>query len=175
MDIRHFRTTETRWQIGLINGPNMPNLINRSPDVYGPPQTIEHLEQRVVSLGGELGVDIKPMHTNHDGEVLEWLHKHAFDGSLQAIIINPAGLNIYGEHVRHCLEDSGLPFVEVHFSNIVVRGLDSVFTKTAVGICHGLRKHSYTAALVALVGMLDDGDFVRPENYEYYQQRVADR
>jgi hypothetical protein len=31
-----------------------------------------------------------------------------------------------------------------------------VFTKTAVGMCHGLRKHSYVAALTGLLGLLDE-------------------
>lgn len=170
MDVSLFRSGTRRWRIGLINGPNMPNLHNRSPDVYGPPQTIGQLEERNVRLGEALGVEVIPFHTNFDGEVLEWLHRHAFADAvegkrLHAVIINPAGLNIYGENVRHCLEDSGLPYVEVHFSNIVVRELKSVFTRTAIGVCHGLRKHSYTAALVAVTGFLDDGDFVRPANY----------
>jgi hypothetical protein len=34
-----------------------------------------------------------------------------------------------------------------------------------VGVCSGLRRHSYTAALVALVAMLDDQDFVKPARY----------
>lgn len=173
LDIGLFRTTTRRWRIGLINGPNMPNLHNRSPKVYGPSQTIQKLEERVTNIGDGLGVDILPFHSNFDGEILEWLHKNAFNGSLHGIIINPAGMNIYGEHARHCLEDSGLPYVEVHFSNIVVRKLNSVFTDTAVGICHGLRKHSYTAALVAMAGFLDDGDFVRPINYREPSQESA--
>ena len=165
LDISLFRTRDVRWRIGLINGPNMPNLINRAPAVYGPPQTIQQLEDRVTRMGDALGVDVDAMHTNFDGEILEWLHANAFGGNLHGIILNPAGCNIYGEHVRHCLEDSGLPYIEVHFSNIVVRGLETVFSKSATGVCHGMRKHSYTAALLALVGMLDDGDFVRPVNY----------
>ncbi len=56
MDVKLFRSGTRKWRIGLINGPNMPNLHNRSPDVYGPPQTIEQLEQRNVKLAEGLGV-----------------------------------------------------------------------------------------------------------------------
>jgi len=161
-----FRSKKTNWQIGLINGPNMPNLHNRSAEWYGPRQTIQELEQRVAKLGEGLGVTITPFHTNFDGELLQWLHSNAFDGKLHGIIINPAGVNIYGEHVRHCLEDTGLPFIEVHFGNIVARGLNTVFSGTATGVCHGMRRYSYTAALTALVGMLDSDDFVKPKNYK---------
>jgi 3-dehydroquinate dehydratase-2 len=161
-----FRSKNTNWQIGLINGPNMPNLHNRSAEWYGPRQTIQELEQRVAKLGEALGVTITPFHTNFDGELLQWLHSNAFDGKLHGIIINPAGVNIYGEHVRHCLEDTGLPFIEVHFGNIVARGLNTVFSGTATGDGHGMRRYSYTAALTALVGMLDSDDFVKPKNYK---------
>ena len=161
-----FRSTETDWQIGLINGPNMPNLINRSPEWYGPSQTIEQLEERVCNLGQGLGVTVHPMHTNFDGELLEWLHKNAFGGKLHGIIINPAGVNIYGEHIRHCLEDTGLPYIEVHFGNIVERGLTTVFSRSATGVAHGMRRYSYTAAMVGLIGMLDANDFVKPKNYK---------
>lgn len=158
LEIGHFRSSTTKWQIGLINGPNMPNLHNRSQEWYGERQTIQELEERVSHLGAALGVGIRPMHTNFDGELLEWLHNNAFDGELHGIIINPAGVNIYGEHVRHCLEDTGLPFIEVHFGNIAARSLNTVFSKTATGVCHGMRRYSYSAALVGLIGMLDSGD-----------------
>lgn len=161
-----FRTRDVNWQIGLINGPNMPNLINRSPEWYGPSQTIQQLEERVVGLGTALGVTVKSMHTNFDGELLEWLHNNAFGGKLHGIIINPAGVNVYGEHVRHCLEDTGLPFIEAHFGNIVARGLNTVFSGTATGVCHGMRRYSYVAAMVGLIGMLDADDFLKPKNYK---------
>lgn len=166
LDIGLFRTKDINWQIGLINGPNMPNLHNRSPEWYGERQTIQELEERIVKLGAALGVTIHPFHTNFDGELLEWLHANAFGGRLHAIIINPAGVNIYGEHVRHCLEDTGLPFIEVHFGNIVARNLKTVFSATATGVCHGMRRYSYVAALTGLVGMLDSNDFVKPKNWK---------
>ena len=47
-----------------------------------------------------------------------------------------------------------------------------MFGDWVVGTCQGLRKHSYAAALVALIAMLDDGDFEKPALYE---QRMANR
>ena len=156
MTAQTFRSTSRAWRIGLINGTNMPNLINRNPAVFGKPQTIQDLEQWVVGAGAALGVEVYPMHSNHDGEIIEWINAQAWGGHVDAFIINPAGLTTYAEHVRHCLEETRLPYAEVHYANLAKSGHQSVFTRSAVGIIAGFRKHSYTAALVALSGMLDE-------------------
>ena len=102
----------------------------------------------------------KSVVSNHEGEILDWIQTQTDD--LDGLLINPAGLTWTGEATRHALYDSGLPVVEVHFANPARRGKPSIFTDSVVGTCQGLRKHSYTAALVALVAMLDDGDFQKP-------------
>jgi 3-dehydroquinate dehydratase-2 len=102
------------------------------------------------------------------GDILEYIHEsaHRVDGYL----INPAGLTTIGEGVRHALEDTELPVMEVHFSNIAAsagaaRGLgggsiQSSFTHTATGICMGMRHYSYLAALTAMTLALDDQSFL---------------
>lgn len=162
LDGSAFRTADTRWRIGVINGSNMSNLVNRDPARFGPPQTIEQLEAWVADWGTKLGVDVTSMHSNYDGEILEWIHRHAFGGDFDGILINPAGLTNYGEHVRHTLEESKVPYIELHFANMAVTGHHSVFTRSAVGMCSGFRKHSYVAALVAMVSILDDETFPKP-------------
>ena len=150
------RRTEKCWRVGVINGTNMPNLLNRNPAVFGKPQRIEELEAWVVEAGLTLGLEVQSMHSNHDGEIIEWINAKAFGGHLDGFVINPAGLTTYAEHVRHCLEETRLPYAEVHYANLARSGHHSVFTRTALGIVAGFRKHSYTAALVALAGILDD-------------------
>jgi 3-dehydroquinate dehydratase-2 len=159
------RSKTTNWQIGVINGTNMANLINRDPDVFGPKQTIEELESWVADVGRSMGVTISSMHSNHDGEFIEWINARAYTGKLHGIVINPAGLTNYAEHIRHCLADSGLPYIEVHYANMAVTGHQSVFTKSAIGISAGFRKYSYASALLALVGMLDSDNFAKPKHY----------
>jgi 3-dehydroquinate dehydratase-2 len=157
------RTGTRAWRIAVINGANMSNLVNRDPERFGPAQTIEALEQSIVETGATLGLAVRTVHSNYDGQMIEWLHEHAFGPDLDGILINPAGWTNYAEHIRHCLEESRLPYIEVHYANIAVTGHHSVFTKTAAGICHGFRKHSYTAALVAMASILDDPDFPKPK------------
>ena len=156
------RSGTRAWRIAVINGANMSNLVNRDPERFGPPQTIEALEKSIVDTGAELGLHVSTVHSNHDGQMLEWLHEHAFGSDLDGILINPAGWTNYAEHIRHCLDESCLPYIEVHYANLAVTGHHSVFTRSAAGICHGFRRHSYTAALVAMANILDDPDFPKP-------------
>lgn len=168
------RSSDRRWRIGLLNGPNMPNLGRREQARFGAIGSLQELEDRVRRLADALGVDLSEVFaSNHEGAILDWVHSHA--DSLDGLLVNPAGLTWTGEATRHALYDSGLPVVEVHFANPAARrGKPSIFSDAVVGTCQGLRKHSYTAALVALVAMLDDDDFLHPDMYEARQRTAPD-
>lgn len=158
------RTGAQRWRIGMINGPNMVHLESREKDRFGNVGTMADLERRVAAIAEALHVELaRTVVSNHEGEILDWIQTQTDD--LDGLLINPAGLTWTGEATRHALYDSGLPVLEVHFANPARRGKPSIFSDSVVGTCQGLRKHSYTAALVALVAMLDDGDFAKPDQY----------
>jgi 3-dehydroquinate dehydratase-2 len=155
-----------RWAIAVIDGPNMPNLGARDQAIYGPIRSIDELQASVRAFGETLGVDVRCMTSNHEGEILEFIHATA--GQVDGYLINPAGLTTYGEATRHALSDTTKPYVEVHFSNLAVhleavsgsRPLESRFTKSATGLVMGLRQYSYIGALVALALSLDDPSFL---------------
>jgi 3-dehydroquinate dehydratase-2 len=169
--VSSIRTGERRWRIGLVNGPNMLHLENRERERFGTVGTIKDLEARVAGLAKALGVELaRACVSNHEGEILDWIQTQTDD--LDGLLVNPAGLTWTGEATRHALYDSGLPVVEVHFANPGRRGKPSIFSDSVVGTCQGLRKHSYTAALVALVAMLDDGDFQKPALYDERMARL---
>jgi 3-dehydroquinate dehydratase-2 len=152
----------------LIDGPNMPNLGNRNKRVYGPIASITALQDFVKQTGEALGVTVETMTSNHEGYLLDAIHESA--PRVDAYILNPAGLTKTGEPTRHALEETGKPWMEVHFSNISAppwsgRGLpggpwESNFTRSATGMSMGLRHHSYLGALIGLVSALDDPDFL---------------
>jgi 3-dehydroquinate dehydratase-2 len=158
------RTSENRWRVGMINGPNMSNLKKRDPAIYGAVDDLAQVEEQMQALAAALEVDLT--HTicsNHEGEIVDWIQE--LSDELDGIVINPASLTRFGLSTVHALFDSGLPVVEVHFSNIAALGIPSLFSETVVGVCSGMRRHSYTAALIGLVAMLDDQDFVKPAGY----------
>ena len=156
-----------RWRIAVINGPNMPNLGRRNREIYGPIRSLAELEELVASFGELLGVDVVQFSSNHEGDILDFIHRTA--SQADAFVINPAGLTAYGEATRHALADTERPFVEVHFANIarhfdaIAPGgqrLESRFTYTAAGLVMGLRQHGYLGALLALCLSLDDPSFL---------------
>lgn len=167
-------------RIAMIDGPNMSNLGARSQRVYGSVNSLKELQEFTSQLGDELGVEVETFASNYEGAILEFIHESA--GRVDAYIINPAGLTTVGESVRHALEETGLPHVEVHFANVVApptapRGLpggplESRFSRTATGVTMGLRQYSYAGALLALTMALDDPTFLGTPNStsEEYRQ-----
>lgn len=159
-----------RWTIAVIDGPNMSNLGARDPGIYGPIASLDDLQQMVRSFADALGVNVVPFASNHEGEILEFIHRTATE--VDGYIINPAGLTTYGEATRHALSDSRRPYVEVHFANIVQHftsvapggaAYQSRFSATATGVVFGLRQYSYVGGLLALVLGLDDDTYLGGE------------
>jgi 3-dehydroquinate dehydratase-2 len=162
------RISDRRHVIAVIDGPNMSNLGARSKKIYGTIGSLDDLKEYVQAYGRDLGVDVENFSSNYEGAILEYIHESA--GRVDGYIINPAGLTTVGEGVRHALEETTKPVVEVHFSNITAgaggaRGLgggsiQSTLTHTATGMCMGLRQYSYIGALTGLVLALDDQNFL---------------
>jgi 3-dehydroquinate dehydratase-2 len=154
------RTGNSRWVIGLIDGPNMLHLGKRNPRLFGSIASIEALQNLVVSFGSALGVDIRPFASDYEGAVLE--HIHATAGSTDGYLVDPGGLATVSEGLRHALQETQKPVVEVSFYNMVANGETSVITPTVIGRAMGLRQYSYLAGLLALVLSLDDVTFLNP-------------
>lgn len=162
------RASDKKHLIAVIDGPNMSNLGARSKKIYGDISSLDELKAYVSNFGNDIGVEVENFSSNYEGAILEYIHESA--DRVDGYIINPAGLTTIGEGVRHALEETTKPFVEVHFSNIAQsaggdRGLGggsikSSFTHSAAGITMGLRQYSYVGALVGLVFSLDDESFL---------------
>jgi len=162
------RTGTARHRIAIIDGPNMTNLGARNPRVYGAIGSLADLQAYCREIADGLGIEIVSFASNFEGEILEFIHAQAAE--VDGFIINPAGLTEIGIPTKHALSETGRPFIEVHFANVVApphhpRGLpigpwDSVFTPAATGAALGMRQYSYAAALVGLTLALDDESFL---------------
>ena len=162
------RTSEERYTIAVIDGPNVSNLARRNKRMYGPNVSAEGLEAFSREWGARLGVDIERFMSNHEGDILEFIHESG--DRVDGYVVNPAGLTTTSDMVPFALFDTGKPVVEVHFANIkasasTARGpvygpRESTFTPYVTGQFMGLREYSYAGALVSLVLALDDETFL---------------
>src|SRR5438552_12231874 len=166
-----FLSSNRDHQIVVIDGPNMTNLGARNKRVYGAIASLDDLQNFCKSVGAALGVTVTTFASNHEGAILEFIHGSA--QSADAYIINPAGLTEGGVATKHALTETGKPYVEVHFANIVApptapRGLPigpwrSEFSASATAVMMGMREYSYAAAILALAMALDDTNFLGAE------------
>jgi 3-dehydroquinate dehydratase II len=161
VDLAKIRVGGRRWVIEMIDGPNMPHLGRRDPRLFGSIGSIEELQRLVVDFGTALGVEVRPFASDYEGELLERVHATA--RSADGYLVDPGGLATVSEGLRHALQETHKPVVEVAFYNLIANGEVSVITPTAIGRAMGLREYSYLAGLLALVLSLDDESFLNPD------------
>ena len=139
----------------LINGPNLNMLGTREPEIYGH-DTLFDIVTRVEKRASELGVEIVPFQSNHEGAIIDFLQEQKAGAS--GIIMNLGAFTHYSYALRDAVSDSALPAVEVHISNVYAREEfrhKSVTAPVAKGMITGLGWRGYIFALeylVALVG-----------------------
>ena len=141
-------------KILLIHGPNLNMLGKRNRDLYGD-KTLAELETIVTKRAMELGASIKVYQSNHEGALIDFIQDEA--PKSDGIIINPGALTHYGLSLRDALEDSNLPIVEVHLSNIHSREewrRKSVIEELAKTQISGLGWQGYVDAVDYLVALL---------------------
>lgn len=141
-------------KILVINGPNLNMLGKRSKSTYGS-KTLSELDAMLKKQGESLGVDVLTFQSNSEGNLIDFIQAHSSEAD--GIIINPGALTHYSFSLRDALADSGVPFVEVHLSNIYAREdwrAASVTAPIARGQISGLGWRGYIAALRTLVGEL---------------------
>ena len=102
-------------RILLANGPNLSQLGYRDPHIYGS-ATLADIVAGVKRTHDDLDAFV----TEHEGALIERLHRARTDGSA-AVVINPGALAHYSYALRDALELLPLPKVEVHISQTAAR------------------------------------------------------
>ncbi len=143
-------------RILVLHGPNLNLLGIREPGVYGT-TTLGEIEAVLRSVGRELGADLEFFQSNHEGALVDRIQQAV--GRFDGILINPAAYTHTSVALRDALVAVGLPFVEVHLSNIHAREpfrRRSLLSDRAVGVVTGFGPHSYGLGLRGLVHHLQD-------------------
>lgn len=140
-------------KILLMQGANMAWLGRRQPDIYGT-TTAAELDDMLRGHASRLGCDLEIFYSHIEGEAIARLYQ-AVDEGIDGLVMNPAGFTHAGYALRDAIYGcDGLPYIEVHISNIEVRGFRSALAEAAVGTIAGFGLDSYRLGLEAMMAHL---------------------
>ena len=145
-------------RIAVVNGPNLNLLGTREPSLYGT-TTLADIEKDLRALATELGAEISFTQLNGEGEIVEAVH--ALRGKADGALVNAGAYSHTSLAIRDALAGIGIPFVEVHLTNIYAREPErrrSALADAATAIVCGFGADSYQLALRGLVRKLASDD-----------------
>ncbi len=141
-------------EIWVLQGPNLALLGRREPERYGR-QTLAEITAQLDALAPSLGFHLTHHVSNHEGALIDLIH--GADGRAAGLIVNPGGLGHTSVSLRDALLGVGLPFVEVHLSNIHAREPfrhRTLLSDVAAGVVTGFGAVGYELALRGLAARL---------------------
>lgn len=125
-------------KILILNGPNLNRLGVRKPEIYGS----KSMAQILLEIQ-QTWPDIHFVYrqSNHEGDLIDWIQE-AHD--VKGIVLNAGGYSHTSVALRDAIEDSEIPIVEVHISDISKREsfrqvslLTDVCAKSIIGVGTG--------------------------------------
>ena len=138
----------------ILNGPNLNLLGVREPEIYGS-TTLAAIEESCAANADVLGVELKFLQSNHEGELVAWIQEARHEAD--AIIINPAGYSFHSVPILDALKMFPGPIIETHFSNIHARDEQhrhSILSAVSTGVICGLGAYGYLVAMQSAVNLL---------------------
>jgi 3-dehydroquinate dehydratase II len=139
----------------VLNGPNLNRLGTREPQIYGT-TTLADIEASCRAAVPDVAIEFRQ--TNHEGELVEWVHE-AIDRAA-AIVINPAAWSFTSIALLDALKMFPGPIVELHISNIHRREAlyhHSHVSGVATAVIAGLGAAGYPVAVTAAAGLVKAG------------------
>lgn len=132
-------------------------LGQREPEHYGS-AGLDAIGGRLGELAADYGHQLVSFQSNAEHHLVERVQAASADG-VDFIIVNPAAFTHTSIALRDAFLASGIPFIEVHLSNIHRREEfrhHSYFSDIAVGVIAGLGPQGYELAFQAAVEQLDN-------------------
>ena len=153
--------TKSLPRVLVLHGPNLNLLGTREPHIYGH-TTLDDINQDLVRVGQEAGVDVMALQSNHEGVLIDLVQQAAQTAA--AIVINAGGYTHTSVALRDALAACQLPVIEVHLSNLAKREEfrhRSLLTAVAVGQVAGFGALSYRLGLQAAIELIKKGPHTR--------------
>ncbi|HEX4240712.1 MAG TPA: type II 3-dehydroquinate dehydratase [Steroidobacteraceae bacterium] len=142
-------------QILLLNGPNLNLLGTRETGIYGS-ATLHDIEIKLAELARASGHALVAFQSNAEHELIAKIHSAKSEGTA-FIIINPGAFTHTSIALRDAFLGVGVPFIEVHLSNLFAREAfrhHSYLSDVAAGGIFGLGPLGYELALSAACARL---------------------
>ena len=143
-------------KILVIHGPNLNLLGIREPEVYGS-VTMQEINEGLEETASSNNIQIEAFQSNAEHEIVTKL-QDSMD-HIDYIIINPGALTHTSIAIRDSLLGIGVPFYEVHISNIFAREEfrhKSYFSDIANGVICGFGTQGYDLALRHIIDNFKD-------------------
>lgn len=140
----------------VIHGPNLNLLGSREPEHYGD-TSLEDINRRLERIAEKAGHRVVCVQSNAEHELVERIQDAA--GHADYIVINPAAYTHTSVALRDALAAVGIPFIEVHLSNVHAREpfrRHSYLSDLAAGVVTGLGAKGYELALQAAFDQLSE-------------------
>lgn len=138
-------------RILIINGPNLNLLGVREPGIYGNDSMESYLE----TLRSQYpNYSIEYFQSNHEGEIIDMLHKVGFDESLAGIVLNAGAYTHTSLAIADAISAINVPVIEVHISNVHSREEvrhHSMISSVCRGVIAGFGMNSYRLGIEAIV------------------------
>ena len=132
----------------VLNGPNLNLLGTREPEIYGS-DTLADIEAMLHEKAGPLGLEISFHQTNHEGQLVDWLHEADRQGA-KAVLLNAAAYTHTSIALLDAIKAISVPVIEVHLSDPTTREEFrhiSYVGMAAADCVQGLGPRSYAVAL----------------------------
>lgn len=145
-------------KILVLHGPNLNLLGSREPTHYGT-DTLASIDGRLASRAVQARVALEGFQSNAEAELIGRIHQAGAEG-VDFILINPAAFTHTSVALRDALAAVGIPFVEVHLSNVFAREPfrhHSYFSDLALGVISGFGAKGYELALEFALHHLSKG------------------
>lgn len=141
-------------KILIINGPNLNLLGVREPGIYGN----SSMDTCLNSLREKYAdITIDYFQSNHEGEIIDCLHKVGFDTeNLIGIVLNAGAYTHTSLAIADAISAIKLPVVEVHISNVHARETirhNSMLSHVCRGVIAGFGLDSYRLGIEALLNL----------------------
>jgi 3-dehydroquinate dehydratase II len=142
-------------KILVLHGPNLNLLGTREPGIYGR-ASLREIDVGLMARAIAAGHNLDSFQSNSELSLIERIHA-AKSEDVAWIVFNPGGFTHTSVALRDALAAVGIPFIEVHLSNVHGREpfrRQSYFSDLATGVVCGLGPQGYELALLAVFARL---------------------